>query len=92
MTILLQKITPQIDNLNNNENCLNFDDDLYLTTNQSYKERIFEQELRTEICHRFVRISCEKMIASRNSRSGVRLHRNLLILHMLRKVRNDTKM
>lgn len=49
-------------------------------------------QLEAEICQRFVRLSCEKMIASRNSRGGARLHRNLLILHLLRKARQSTKM
>lgn len=55
-------------------------------------ENMLERELEAEICQRFVRLSCEKMLASRNSRGGARLHRNLLILHLLRKARNSTKM
>ncbi|KAI1723632.1 immediate early response protein (IER) domain-containing protein [Ditylenchus destructor] len=57
-----------------------------------FEEHLLERELEAEICQRFVRLSCEKMIASRNSRGGARLHRNLLILHLLRKARHSTKM
>lgn len=53
---------------------------------------MLERELEAEICHRFVKLSCEKMVISRSSRSGARLHRNLLILHLLKKARNNTNM
>jgi hypothetical protein len=56
------------------------------------EDSLLERELEAEICQRFVRLSCEKMLASRNSRGGARLHRNLLILHLLRKARYNTKM
>lgn len=47
-------------------------------------------EIEAEICQRFVQLSCEKMLASKNSRSGARLHRSLLILRLLRKAKNCT--
>lgn len=61
-------------------------DDSY--TSNSY----ISNELETEICQRFVRLSCEKMLASRNSRSGARLHRSLLILRLLRKAKNNANL
>lgn len=52
----------------------------------------YNSEIEAEICQRFVRLSCEKMLASKNSQSGARLHRSLLILRLLRKARNSTNM
>ena len=46
--------------------------------------------LAKEICQRFVRLSCYKMASTRGS--GNHLRRNLLILHLLRKARNDMQL
>ncbi|CAD5234968.1 unnamed protein product [Bursaphelenchus xylophilus] len=44
------------------------------------------QETEIEICQRFVKLSCEKMMQSRGTG---KLRRNLLILRLLRKARQD---
>lgn len=54
-------------------------------------DRLIEKEIETEICQRFIRLSCEKMLNARHERGGAKLHRNLLILHLLRKARTDSK-
>lgn len=42
------------------------------------------QRMSQEICQRFVRLSCQKMVSSRGCAN---LRRNLLILHLLQKAR-----
>jgi hypothetical protein len=54
-------------------------------------DRLIEKEIETEICQRFIRLSCEKMLNARHERGGAKLHRNLLILHLLRKARTESK-
>ncbi|KAH7703323.1 hypothetical protein AAVH_29505, partial [Aphelenchoides avenae] len=53
-------------------------------------EELFEREIEAEICQRFIRMSCEKMLRSRQERGGAKLHRNLLLLQLVRKARNDS--
>lgn len=52
------------------------------------ESRIKNQRLNQEICQRFVRLSCQKMVGSRGCAN---LRRNLLILHLLQKARKDMK-
>lgn len=68
------------------------DDNTATTANGANDDGWETRELDAEILQRFVRLSCDKMLASRQARGGARLYKNLLILQLLRRVRNDTKM
>lgn len=47
--------------------------------------------IENEVCNRLIRLSCAKMVNSRSERGGAKLHKNLLILHLLRKARDEQK-
>ncbi|VDN58847.1 unnamed protein product [Dracunculus medinensis] len=40
--------------------------------------------------NRLIQVSCEKIVNSRNERGGAKLHRNLMIVHLIRKARSHT--
>src|SRR4051812_9333562 len=66
---------------------------LSATTMQSLPQSVAErEELENEICKALIHLSCEKMMSSRSARGGARLHRNLLILHLVRRSRRDIEM
>lgn len=48
-----------------------------------------DELIETEVCSRLIRLSCAKMVNSKNERGGAKLHRNLLILHLLRRARSE---
>lgn len=50
-----------------------------------------DEIIETEVCNRLIRLSCAKMVNSKHERGGAKLHRNLLILHLLRRARNEQK-
>lgn len=50
-----------------------------------------DEIIETEVCNRLIRLSCAKMVNSKSERGGAKLHRNLLILHLLRKARDEQK-
>ncbi|VDN07263.1 unnamed protein product [Thelazia callipaeda] len=50
-----------------------------------------DEIIETEVCNRLIRLSCAKMVSSKTERGGAKLHRNLLILHLLRKARDEQK-
>ncbi|MFH4973452.1 hypothetical protein AB6A40_000161 [Gnathostoma spinigerum] len=50
-----------------------------------------DELIETEICNHLIRLSCAKMMSSQNERGGAKLHRNLLILHLLRRARDEQK-
>ncbi|EFO24979.1 hypothetical protein LOAG_03504 [Loa loa] len=50
-----------------------------------------DEIIETEVCNRLIRLSCAKMVNSKSERGGAKLHRNLLILHLLRKARDKQK-
>uniref|UniRef100_A0A914ZJY2 SERTA domain-containing protein n=1 Tax=Parascaris univalens TaxID=6257 RepID=A0A914ZJY2_PARUN len=50
-----------------------------------------DEIIENEVCNRLIRLSCAKMVNSKHERGGAKLHRNLLILHLLRRARNEQK-
>ncbi|VDM20219.1 unnamed protein product [Wuchereria bancrofti] len=50
-----------------------------------------DEIIETEVCNRLIRLSCAKMVNSKSERGGAKLHRNLLILHLLRRARDEQK-
>jgi hypothetical protein len=54
-------------------------------------DELMEREIEAQICQRFIRLSCEKIVKARQERGGSKLHRNLLVVQLLRKARTDTK-
>lgn len=48
-----------------------------------------DELIETEVCNRLIRLSCAKMVNSKNERGGAKLHRSLLILHLLRRARSE---
>jgi hypothetical protein len=64
---------------------MHLDDDLL----DDEEERLQRQRNDHEICQRFVRLSCYKMVSGRGSSN---LRRNLLILKLLQKARKDIKL
>ncbi|KHN75996.1 hypothetical protein Tcan_18182 [Toxocara canis] len=50
-----------------------------------------DEMIENEVCSRLIRLSCAKMVNSKHERGGAKLHRNLLILHLLRRARNEQK-
>jgi hypothetical protein len=63
------------------------DETVHLVT----EEELLEREMEAEICQRFIRLSCEKMIKARQQRGGIKLHCNLLVVQLLRKARTEIK-
>ncbi|VDM57007.1 unnamed protein product [Angiostrongylus costaricensis] len=39
-------------------------------------------------CIQFIRLSCTKIIAAKSQKGGAKLHRNLLIIHMVRRAKD----
>uniref|UniRef100_A0A915Q000 Uncharacterized protein n=1 Tax=Setaria digitata TaxID=48799 RepID=A0A915Q000_9BILA len=50
-----------------------------------------DEIIETEVCNRLIRLSCAKMVNAKSERGGAKLHRNLLILHLLRRARDEQK-
>lgn len=44
-----------------------------------------------EMCQRLIQVSFAKIVNSKNERGGARLHKNLLILHLLQKARSEQR-
>lgn len=45
-----------------------------------------------DVCTQLIKVSCVKMLNSRNERGGAKLHKNLLILNVLKTARHEQKM
>ncbi len=46
-----------------------------------------DDNVESEVCQKLIRLSFAKIVSSKHERGGAKLHRNLLILHLLQKAR-----
>lgn len=53
---------------------------------ESYSD---DDDMEQEVCQKLIRLSFAKIVSSKNTRGGAKLHRNLLILHLLQKARTN---
>ncbi|VDK20522.1 unnamed protein product, partial [Anisakis simplex] len=61
------------------------------TTRHTNSDDRYDEIIENEVCNRLIRLSCDKMVNSKHERGGAKLHRNLLILHLLRRARDEQK-
>lgn len=55
--------------------------------NASDRVSIKEAPYQEEMCEKLIQLSFAKIVNSKSERGGARLHKNLLILHLLQKAR-----